>query len=238
LGYTRVVAPIGGTTGSAAKSDGSLVSAGDSLLTTLVQTHPMYVNFSISENDLLRMTRQVSSGQLTLPGKRGANGSLGFTVTVRLADGSLYPRSGKLNFASERINPQTGSFDARAEIPNPDGSLRPGQFVRVLLGGASRPNTLSVPQRAVIDSPMGKMVFVVTPDNKLEPRPVELDGWTQGEWIVSKGVKDGDRVLVDGFIKAHEPGMTVKPVPYVPAGTTPVSKVPAAPVSSAQAATK
>jgi membrane fusion protein (multidrug efflux system) len=235
LGYTRVVAPIGGTTGSAAKSDGSLVSAGDSLLTTLVQTNPMYVNFSISENDLLRMTRQVSSGQLTVPGKRAANGSLGFTVTVRLADGSLYPRSGKLNFASERINPQTGSFDARAEIPNPDGELRPGQFVRVLLGGASRPNTLSVPQRAVIDSPMGKMVFVVSPDNKLEPRPVELDGWTQGEWIVSKGLKDGDRVLVDGFIKAHEPGMIVKPVPYV---ANAQEKTPAAPASQAAPAAK
>ncbi|WP_114972967.1 efflux RND transporter periplasmic adaptor subunit [Rhodoferax ferrireducens] len=235
LGYTRVVAPIGGTTGSAAKSDGSLVSAGDSLLTTLVQTNPMYVNFSISENDLLRMTRQVSSGQLTVPGKRAANGSLGFTVTVRLADGSLYPRSGKLNFASERVNPQTGSFDARAEIPNPDGSLRPGQFVRVVLGGASRPNTLSVPQRAVIDSPMGKMVFVVTPDNKLAPHPVELDGWTQGEWIVSKGLKDGDRVLVDGFIKAHEPGMTVKPVPYV---ANAQEKTAAAPVNKASSATK
>ncbi|MEO8118684.1 MAG: efflux RND transporter periplasmic adaptor subunit [Rhodoferax sp.] len=235
LGYTRVVAPIGGTTGSAAKSDGSLVTAGDSLLTNIVQTDPMYVNFSISETDLLRTTRQVSSGQLNVPGKRAANGSLGFTVTVRLADGSLYPRSGKLNFASERVNPQTGSFDARAEIPNPDGSLRPGQFVRVLLGGASRPNTLSVPQRAVIDSPFGKMVFVVSKDNKLEPHPVELDGWTRGEWIVTKGLKDGDRVLVDGFIKAHEPGMTVKAVPYV---VNTQEKAPAAPAGKASAATK
>ena len=125
---------------------------------------------------------------------------------------------GTLNFASEKVNPQTGSFDVRAEIPNPDGSLRPGQFVRVLLSGANRPNSLSVPQRAVIDSPFGKMVFVVSKDNKLEPRPVELDGWTKGEWIVTKGIKDGDSVLVDGFIKAHDPGMTVKPVPYVPGG--------------------
>jgi membrane fusion protein (multidrug efflux system) len=217
LGYTKVLAPISGTTGTAAKSDGSLITASDSLLTTIVQTNPMYVNFSVSEVDLLRMTKQVSNGQLKVPGSRAANGSLGFTVNVKLADGSKFPRSGKLNFASEKVNPQTGSFDVRAEIPNPEGTLRPGQFVRVLLDGASRTNALSVPQRAVIDSPFGKMVFVIGKDDKLEPHPVELDGWSNGQWIVTKGVKSGDRVLVEGFIKAHDPGMVVKPVPYVPA---------------------
>ena len=216
LGYTTVTAPIGGTTGTVAKSDGSLVSSADSLLTTIVQTNPMYVNFSVSEGELLRMTQQLKSGQLSVPGQRAANGSLGFTVSLKLADGSLHSQTGKLNFASEKVNPQTGSFDVRAEIPNPDGSLRPGQFVRVLLGGATRPNGLAVPQRAVIDSPFGKIVFVVSKDDKLVPSPVELDGWSQGEWIVTKGLKDGDRVLVEGFIKAHDPGMTVKPVPYVP----------------------
>ena len=216
LGYTTVTAPIGGTTGTVAKSDGSLVSSADSLLTTIVQTNPMYVNFSVSEGELLRMTQQLKSGQLSVPGQRAANGSLGFTVSLKLADGSLHSQTGKLNFASEKVNPQTGSFDVRAEIPNPDGSLRPGQFVRVLLGGATRPNGLAVPQRAVIDSPFGKIVFVVSKDDKLVPSPVELDGWSQGEWIVTKGLKDGDRVLVEGFIKAHDPGMTVKPVPYLP----------------------
>ena len=241
LGYTTVVAPISGTTGAAAKSDGSLVSATDSLLTTIVQTNPMYVNFSISEADLLRINKQVGSGLLAVPGKKSANGSLGFSVTVKLADGSAYPRAGKLNFTGERLNPATGSFDARAEIPNPDGVLRPGQFVRVLLGGASRPNSISVPQRAVIDGPMGKMVFVVTPDNKLAPHPVELDGWTQGEWIVTKGIKTGDRVLVEGFIKAHEPGMAVKPVPYVavaPGAESIKEKTPATPASTAASAAK
>ena len=222
LAYTKVVAPIAGVTGAAAKSDGNLITASDSLLTTIVQTNPMYVNFSLSEADVLRMTQQLSSGQLNVPGstsgKRAANGSLGFTVKLKLADGSVYAREGKLNFTSEKVNTQTGSFEARAELPNPDGVLRPGQFVRVMLGGASRPNSLSVPQRAVIDSPFGKIVFVVNKDDKLEPRPVELDGWSQGDWIVTKGVQAGDRVLVEGFIKAHDPGMTVKPVPYVPGG--------------------
>lgn len=225
LDYTKVTAPIAGVTGAVSKSEGSLVTPTDSLLTTIVQTNPMYVNFSMSEAQVLRMTSEISSGELSVPGKRAANGSLGFEVTVKLADGSLFPQKGKLNFASEKVNPQTGSVDVRAEIPNPDGSLRPGQFVRVVLSGASRPGTLAVPQRAVIDGPMGKMVFTVTPDNKLAPpSPVQLDGWSRGEWIVTSGVKDGDRVVVDGFIKANVPGMTVKPVPFV---------APAMPVSSA-----
>ena len=215
LSYTKVLAPISGVTGTVSKSDGSLVSAADSLLTSIVQTNPIYVNFSVSESDFLKLNKQVTEGQLTVPGKRATNGSLGFAVQLKLADGSLFPRSGKLNFASEKVNAQTGNIEARAEIPNPDGNLRPGQFVRVKLSGASRVNVLTVPQRAVIDSPFGKIVFVVSPDNKLAPRPVELDGWTQGQWIVSKGLQNGERVLVEGFIKANTPGMTVKPVPYV-----------------------
>jgi membrane fusion protein, multidrug efflux system len=226
LSYTKVLAPISGITTVATKSDGSLVTAADSLLTTIVQTDPIFVNFSVSESDFLSLNKRVNAGQLNLPGQRSANGSLGFKVQVKLADGSLHPQTGKLNFSSQRVNPQTGSVDVRAEIPNADGSLRPGQFVRVLLGGANRPDTISVPQRAVIDSPFGKIVFTVSPDDKLNPQPVELDGWTNGNWIVTKGLKNGDRVLVEGFIKANTPGMTVKPVPYSPA-------VPAAPVAAA-----
>ncbi len=109
-----------------------------------------------------------------------------------------------------------------------------------MLGGASRTNTIAVPQRAVIDSPMGKIVFTVTPDNKLAPRPVELDGWANGEWIVTKGLQGGERVLVDGFIKAHDRGVTVKPV-AVQAGTAATgmpasSSVPAAAPAAAPAA--
>ena len=236
LGYTRVVAPIAGTTGIASKADGSLVTTADSLLTTIVQTNPIYVNFSVSESDFLRMNKQLNAGQLSVPGKRMANGSLGFEVKVKQADGSIFARAGKMNFASEKVNPQTGSIDARAEIPNPDGSLRPGQFVRVMLSGASRPNSISVPQRAVIDSPFGKIVFTVSPDNKLAPRPVELGGWTHGEWIVTKGLQSGDRVLVEGFIKAHEPGMVVKPVPYVPAPAGPGGEQKSAPLAAPAAA--
>jgi membrane fusion protein (multidrug efflux system) len=212
LGYTKVVAPIAGVTGIAAKSNGSLVTPADSLLTTIVQTDPLYINFSISEADFLKMNSEISNGTLALAGKRASNGSLAFAIKLKLADGSIFPATGKMNFVSERVNVATGGFDARAQIANPDGVLRPGQFVRVNLGGATRSGAIAVPQRAVIDGPMGKMVFTVSAENKLVPKPVELNGWSNGEWIVTKGLQSGERVLVDGFIKAHTPGMLVKPV--------------------------
>ena len=248
LGYTKVIAPIGGITTTANKSDGSLVSAADSLLTTIIQTDPIYVNFSVAESDFISLNKRVKEGKLNVPAQRANSGNLGFNVQVKLADGSLHPQAGKLNFSGQRVNPQTGSIDVRAEIPNADGSLRPGQFVRVTLSGATRPNTISVPQRAVIDSPFGKMVFKVTPDNKLAPQPVELDGWSGGNWVITKGLQSGDRVLVEGFIKANQPGMTVKVVPYVaggapggPPGGAPGSTsgaAPAKPADTASAASK
>ena len=242
LGYTKVIAPIGGITTTANKSDGSLVTAADSLLTTIVQTDPMYVNFSVSEGDFISLNRRVKEGKLNIPAQRVNSGNIGFNVQVKLADGSLHPQAGKLNFSGQRVNPQTGSIDVRAEIPNADGSLRPGQFVRVLLGGATRPNTISVPHRAVIDSPFGKIVFKVTPDNKLAPQPVELDGWTGGNWVITKGLQNGDRVLVEGFIKANQPGMTVKVVPYVAGGALQGQGKPqesaVAPAKPAQAASR
>ena len=234
IGYTRVVAPISGVTGTAAKADGSLVNSSD-MLTTIVQVNPMYANFSVSEGDLLKLNKQIASGEVAVPGKH--NGSNDFKVTIKLADGSTYPLTGKMTFASEKLNSTTGSFDARAEIPNPTGSLRPGQFIRVVLAGANRSQSITVPQRAIIDSPMGKMVFKVMPDDTLAPQPVELDGWSNGDWIVTKGLKAGDRVMADGVIKAHVPGMKVTPVPFVPGavGTgAPPSATPPAAVTKAK----
>ena len=209
VGYTRVTAPISGVTGTAGKADGSLVNSTD-MLTTIVQVNPMYANFSVSEGDLLKLNKQIASGQVTGPGKKND-----FAVTLKLADGSTYPLAGKMTFASEKLNSTTGSFDARAEIPNPTGSLRPGQFIRVVLAGANRTQSITVPQRAIIDGPMGKIVFKVMPDDTLAPQPVELDGWSNGEWIVTQGLKAGERVMVDGVIKANKPGMKVTPVPFV-----------------------
>jgi membrane fusion protein (multidrug efflux system) len=238
LGYTRVIAPISGVTGTAAKADGSLVNSAD-MLTTIVQVNPIYVNFSVSEGDMLKLNKQMANGQVAVPGKKSNNGSVAFGVTVKLSDGSTYPRQGKMNFSSEKLNPTTGSFDARAEIANPDGALRPGQFVRVILGGANRTQSITVPQRAILDGPMGKMVFKVTPENTLAPQPVEVDGWSNGEWIVTKGLVAGDRVMTDGIIKANKPGMTVTPVPFVAAATPAAITSPgAAPKPSAEGSVK
>ncbi len=234
LGYTRVTAPISGVTGTAAKADGSLVNSAD-MLTTIVQVNPIYVNFSVSEGDMLKLNKQMANGQVAVPGKKSNNGSVAFAVTVKLSDGSTYPRQGKMNFSSEKLNPTTGSFDARAEIANPEGTLRPGQFVRVVLAGASRTQSITVPQRAILDGPMGKMVFKVTPQNTLAPQPVEIDGWANGEWIVTKGLVAGDRVMADGIIKANKPGMTVTPVPFV-AGVAPAPTPPAEGSAKAAAA--
>lgn len=241
MDYTRVKAPFTGVAGKASKSIGNMVTPSDGVLTTMLQTDPMYVNFSLTESDYLKLMREVAQNKILLPGKRASDGSLPFDVKLKLADGSIFGTSGKMNFSSEKINPTTASIEARAQVANPEGVLRPGQFVRVMLQGAVRPHAISVPQRAVLDGPAGKMVFVVTADNKLAPRPVELDAWNQGDWIVTKGLADGEQVMVDGFIKAHKPGMLVKPVllsaalanPKEPAQAAKTASTPATASSSA-----
>ena len=123
------------------------------------QIDPIHVKFSVSEQEQLRLNQLLASGKLAAPStEKGAKN--GYSVLVRLSDGSTYPRAGKLTFVDTRINPGTGSFDAQAEIPNPDHALLPGQFVRVVLQGAKRPDAILVPQRAVMDSPQGKFVYV------------------------------------------------------------------------------
>ncbi|HVL34479.1 MAG TPA: efflux RND transporter periplasmic adaptor subunit [Burkholderiales bacterium] len=205
LRYTRVESPIAGVTGRAQRSEGSLVSGPDVLLATVVQVDPIWVNFGIPDNEQARLQAEVAAGRLKLP-KNGA-----FEVQVRLADDSMYPRAGRLDFADVRISPATGTQEARAELPNPDGRLRPGQFVRVVLRGGVRPDALTVPQRAVLEGPKGKFVYVVNGQSQAEPRPVELGDWWGNEWIVTSGLKGGEQVIVDGVMKLG-PGSPVKAV--------------------------
>ena len=209
LGYTTVSSPVNGYASRAQKSEGSLVSPGqESLLTTVSQVDPIHVKFSVSEQEQLRLTRLLESGKIAAPSiEKGARN--GYSVLVRLSDGSTYPRAGKLGFVDTRINPSTGSFDAQAEIPNPDHALLPGQFVRVVLQGATRPDAIVVPQRAVLDSPQGKFVYV--PGKSQDgrdvalPRPVTVGDWVeldgQQQWIVESGLKPGDSVIVEGTAK-------------------------------------
>jgi len=218
LGYTRVTAPIAGLSSRAPKSEGSLVNANETLLTTVSQVDPMWIPFSIAENEQLALNRAVTEGRLTLP-KNNA-----FDVTVRLADGSTLARRGRINFADTRINPSTGTFEMRAEIANADGALKPGQFVRVKLGGAVRNNALAVPQVAVLDGAQGKFVYVAEKDKDGKDvagvRPVTLGEWVVQDganlWIVDSGLKPGDAVIVDGVAKLR-PGAPIK-LGGVPAG--------------------
>lgn len=203
LSWTKVESPISGLTSRALKSEGSLVSGPDVLLTTVTQSDPLYVNFGLSEAEQSRFRRDAAAGTLVLP-KDGR-----FEVAVRLEDGSTYAKSGRLAFSDDRFSSTTGTSDARAELPNPDGELRPGQFVRAILKGAVRPNAFTVPQRAVMEGPQGKIVYVLGAQGKAEPRPVGVGDWSGADWIITSGLKTGDRVIVDGLMKVF-PGAPVQ----------------------------
>jgi membrane fusion protein (multidrug efflux system) len=201
LAYTKVEAPLSGTTTRALPSEGTLVSGPNVLLTSVVQVDPMWVNFGIADNEQGRIQKEAQSGSLKLP--------RAFEVELRLPDGSVYAHKGKLDFADVRVSTQTGTREARAEVPNPDGALRPGQFVRVVLKGASIPNAVTVPQRAVLEGPQGKFVYVVDEKSTAQPRPVEAGQWSGDRWVISSGLKGGERVIVDGVMKIG-PGAPVK----------------------------
>lgn len=203
LGYTRVESPASGIAGRAQRSEGSLVSGPDVLLTTVTQIDPIWVSFGIPDNEQLRLNSETEAGRLELP--KGGR----FEVSVRLGDGTLYSRTGRLNFSDVRVSGATGTSETRAEIPNPNGVLRPGQFVRVRLSGAVRPNAIAIPQRAVLEGPQGKFVYVVSAESKAEPRPVTVGEWIENDWIISSGLKAGDRVIVDGVMRIG-PGAPVQ----------------------------
>lgn len=201
--YTKVESPLSGIAGRAQRSEGSLVSGPDVLLTTVSQVDPIWVSFGISDNDQLRINGERDAGRLELP--KGGK----FEVSVKLADGTLYPQAGKLNFSDVRVSGATGTSETRAELPNPNGVLRPGQFVRVTLKGAIRPNAITVPQRAVLEGPQGKYVYVLDDKSTAQPRPVQVGDWVGDDWIIQSGLKPGDKVIVDGVARIFFPGAPV-----------------------------
>jgi membrane fusion protein (multidrug efflux system) len=203
LAYTRVEAPVSGIVGRSLPSEGTLISGADVLLTTITQVDPMWVNFGIPDADWLRMRSEVDAGRLILPKDDR------FEVRLRLADGQIVSRTGWLTFSDIRVSGQTGTSDARAVIANADEKLRPGQFVRVTLTGATRPGAVLVPQRAVLDGPQGKFVYVVDDKSAAQPRPVELGEWAGSDWIITGGLKAGDRVIIDGVMRIG-PGAPVQ----------------------------
>ncbi len=201
LSYTKVEAPVSGVASRSLRSEGSLVGGPETLLTTVMQVDPIWVNFGIPDNEQAQLARDVQAGRVNIPKN--------FEVDLRLADGSIYGATGKLNFSDVRVSPTTGTREARAELPNPQRVLRPGEFVRVILRGATRPNALTVPQRAVLEGPQGKFVYVVNEKNQAEPRPIEVGDWAGDSWVINNGIKPGDRVIVEGLMRLG-PGAPVR----------------------------
>lgn len=195
LSYTNVNAPISGVTGSAQYSVGSLISAGGttSLLTTMNSVDPIWVRFSFSEMETQKLRRA------------GDNTS----VKLELPDGSLYAHPGRLNFAASTVDRNTGAVAQRAEFPNPGMTLLPGQFVRVRVHIGER-EAYRVPQAALAQTDRGKMVFTVSADNTVAPRPVVTDGWAGHDWVVTEGLQPGDKVIIDNLMKLR-PGAPVAP---------------------------
>jgi membrane fusion protein (multidrug efflux system) len=227
LEYATVTAPISGRIGQALVTEGALVSQAEATqLAVIQQTGTMFVNFTQSTTDVLRLRKAMASKQL-----RGA-GEGSVPVRVVLEDGSELPQAGKLLFSDLTVDATSGQITLRAEVPNADGLLLPGQYVRVRLSQAELPSAMLLPQQAVTRTNQGDTVLVVGPDGKPGPRPVKVGNAQNNQWVILSGLQSGDQVIVDGFQKMMVPGAPVKAVAWTGAATA----APAAPTASAPAA--
>jgi membrane fusion protein (multidrug efflux system) len=212
LGYTTITTPVTGLSSFAVQQEGAYIGFGsDSLLTYVAQLDPMWVEFSVSENQILKTRQQAESGIIEHP-EHGK-----YEVEIILADGSIFPNRGKIAFADASLSEETGTFLIRAEVKNetdaenPYEVLRPGQFVRARLHGMIRPNAILVPQRAVQQGAKGSFVWVIDEEGKAKFQPIEVGPWHEGEWFVDSGLDGGETVVVNGALKLRA-GMPVKTV--------------------------
>ncbi|MFC3683486.1 efflux RND transporter periplasmic adaptor subunit [Hydrogenophaga luteola] len=231
LNYASVTAPISGRIGRALVTEGALVGQGEATaLAVIQQVDPLYVNFTQSASEAMRLKRAMEAGQLKGAGEGAA------AVRVVLDDGSEHAKPGKLLFSDLTVDATTGQVTLRAEVPNPGGMLLPGLYVRVRLEQAVASNAITLPQQAVTRTAQGDTVSVVGADGKIEKRPVKVGGQQGGRWVVLDGLKAGEQVMVDGFQKLQmmPPGTPVKAVPWAPPGSQPAA--PAAPAAAAKPA--
>src|SRR6266702_2607336 len=206
---TFVRAEISGRAGRALLELGARVTGPSDLLTTVEQVDPIYVNFSPSDEDVLRWRRDIATHRLLVPARVLA-------VQVTLADGSIFPGTGLLNFVDLALQPTTGTLSLRAAFRNPRHVLLPGQFVRLHFVGLKRPDAILVPQRAVQRGLAGAFVYVLGDSNRVTVREVVATSWDRGAWLIDQGLRAGDRVVVDGIQKVA-PGQLATPVAYRPA---------------------
>ena len=230
LDYATVRSPIDGRIGQALVSEGALVSQAEATQMALVQqTNAVYVNFTQSSGDLLRLRKAMAS-----PQQRGA-GKSGAAVRIALEDGSELARSGRLLFSDLNVDPTSGQVTLRAEVPNPDGMLLPGQYVRVRLAQSELPSAMLLPQQAVTRTNQGDSVLVVGSDGVPIKRQIKIGGNQNNQWIVLDGLKSGEQVIVEGFQKMMAPGAPVKASTWNPAGKAAQMTPAPIPASSASA---
>ncbi len=230
LGYASVTAPISGRIGRSLVTEGALVGQGEATqLAVIQQIDPMYVNFTQSASDVMKLRAAMANGQL-----KRASGPEAASVRIVLEDGTEYAQPGRLLFSDLTVDSNTGQITLRAEVPNAGGRLLPGLYVRVRLEQAQAANAITLPQQAVTRSAQGDTVMVVSADGKVTPRQVKIGSASGAQWVVLEGLKAGEQVMVDGFQKAP-PGATVKPVPWQPAGS---AAPPATPASASASAAK
>ncbi len=221
LDYTEVKAPISGVIGRAEITEGALVSAQSDIMATIQQLDPVYVDFTQSSSDLLKLRRSMAAGQLVAATEDEAQ------VRLIFDDGSEYAQPGKLLFSEATVDPLTGQVTLRGEFPNPDGDLLPGLYVRVRIEQAVREDALSVPQMAVQrDAQGGTHVYVVGEGDKAVMKPVVLGTSAGATWIVESGLAPGDRVVVEGAQKLFPDA------PVVPEAWAPAAPAPAAPAGN------
>jgi membrane fusion protein (multidrug efflux system) len=236
LDYASVTAPISGRIGRALVTEGALVGQGEATPLALVQQiNPLYVNFTQSASEVLRLRRAMEAGTLKRAGGEAAS------VRVLLQDGTPYALPGKLLFSDLTVDATTGQITLRAEVPNPRGDLLPGLYVRVQLEQAQASNAIAVPQQAVTRTESGDTLTVVGEGGKLEKRQVKITAGQNNRWIVTEGLKAGEQVMVDGFQKLMmlPPGSPVKPVPWqAPGQAAPAPAASAAAAAAPAAAPK
>ena len=212
LSYTSVTAPVAGMSGRALHSEGALVSPGaDGLLASIVQLDPIWVRFSIAESDVAKLGVTRLAAGIDPPCR---------SDPARWID---LPPKGKLNFTASRVDPTLGTIEMRAEFANAEGRILPGQFLRARLIAGDKDNVFLVPQAAVMQTDQGRVVMLANDKNEVEPRPVTAGEWAGKDWVITGGLKAGDRVIVDNLLKLR-PGAPVAPHPAGEAPAAPQAK--------------
>jgi membrane fusion protein (multidrug efflux system) len=203
--YARITAPISGRIGKSAVTQGALVTANQPApLATIQQLDPIYVDLTQSSSELLALRKALDAGTLKRTDR--------VPVTILLEDGSEYRHKGQLEFADITVDPGTGSFLQRVQVPNPENTLLPGVYLRALVSSGERSDALLVPQQGIARDPKGNaQAMVANADNVVEVRAVQVSRTLGDQWLVEGGLAAGDRVIVEGLQKIH-PGATVAPV--------------------------